>query len=192
MNVDNMISYNDLSDKIRAEVELYHEQKVKNGFARDLHSSIREWFDTRFEAWYRQNNPGNNGYNKRNNIRIDVKLPVTVADTLVETLHASENDFDLAGTVLNISRGGLYFVSKIPYQISTILRIKINFGALDSRYSDVDALTMVTRCEKLSDGTFGIGVAFSSIYDDERDTLDMFIFKQLTMFINNSTETDQS
>lgn len=182
---ENMIPYESLSKEIKNEIEHFHEQKVRKGFARDLRATTKEWFDTHFEEWVVQNNPLFTTEGQRKNIRIDIELPLTVADTLIDNEQSAAQEFDIVGNIQNISRGGLYFKTDTPYNASTILKLRIDFSTLDPAFPEVEALAMVVRCDQLSDSVYGVGVAFSSVYDDERDTINMFIFKQLIRYIHN-------
>ena len=42
---------------------------------------------------------------------------------------------------------------------------------------------MVVRCDPVENDHFGIGLMFSSVYDEDKMTLDLFIFKNLAYFM---------
>ncbi len=180
-----MISYESLNTKLQKEISRYHDEKVKNGFARNLETSTKEWFHERFENWLKDNKYVEVDTNRKN-MRINVELPVTIAETLIDSTHASKQDEQLLGMVTNISRGGIFFTSDKKYEVSSVLKLRINFSQIDSDYPEVDALALVVRCEPVSDQAYGIGVAFSSLYDDNSETISMFIFKQMIAYIANS------
>ena len=61
--------------------------------------------------------------------------------------------------------------------------IKIDLSNIDKELKDIEALAMVVRSNKLEDNKYGIGVMFSSIYNDNKRCLDLFIFKNVAHHI---------
>jgi hypothetical protein len=51
---------------------------------------------------------------------------------------------------------------------------------------DIEALAMVLRVDRLPDDSYGVGVIFSSIYDEHKQKLDVFVFKNLAYYIYSS------
>jgi c-di-GMP-binding flagellar brake protein YcgR len=91
---------------------------------------------------------------------------------------------DLLGTIVNISRGGLFFKSKKYIEGSSIIKVNIDLSAIDKNLNDVEALAMVLRCEKIENNEYGVGLVFSSIYNEHKENLDMFIFRNVVHHIN--------
>ena len=89
------------------------------------------------------------------------------------------------GTVVNISRGGLYFRSIKPIGESNVIKVIIDMSEAEDDMPQIEAIAMVIRCEHLESDEFGIGLMFSSIYQDDRETLNMFIFKNLSYYLYN-------
>lgn len=181
------ITYQHLSEEIKTEVEKYHAASVKKGIARSMNDSLSEWFELDFEKWLidRENSFADN---KRSAMRLDVELPVKVAETLIENNDgATEEDDLLLGTIVNIGRGGLFFRSNKPIKRSSIVRVSIDLSYIDKQLGEVQALAMVSRCEQLTRDSFGIGLVFSSIYDsNQKKSLDLFIFTRLAFYMQNS------
>ena len=44
---------------------------------------------------------------------------------------------------------------------------------------------MVMRVDKINTKSYGVGVMFSSIYDEHREKLDLFILKNLAYYIHS-------
>ncbi len=181
------ITYQNLSDEIKQEIEQYHEASVKKGLARSMNDSLSEWFELCFEKWL-IDRECNLEENKRNAIRLNVELPVRIAETLIENSDGVTDEDDLLlGTIVNIGRGGLFFRSSKPIKRSSIVRVGIDLSHIDPNLSEVQALAMVSRCEKIGDDSYGVGLVFSSIYDaDQKKSLDMFIFTRLAFYMQNT------
>jgi hypothetical protein len=188
--IENIISYESLSEDIQKEVESYHDSNVKNGVAADMKSSINDWFNSKFELWLLTHYDISVDKNKRKNIRINIELPVRIVESLIETDHVTKSDSDLVGTVTNISRGGLFFRSNQRHEPSSILKLHMDLKSVHDTLHEIEALAMVMRCIELEDNSFGIGVSFNSIFHDDVNLLNLFIFSQLVEFINNGTLDD--
>jgi hypothetical protein len=69
-----------------------------------------------------------------------------------------------------------------PFEVSSIIRLVVDLSVVDSELSSVDALAMVVRVDKSAEG-YGIGVMFSSIYDENKKNLNIFILKNLSYYL---------
>lgn len=182
-NNDN-IKYEEISEKIKPEVtDYYNKEKKKNGKL-TMEDAMFQWFDKHFDKWIEKNYTKASKSNKRKYFRIDIEIPVRFSRTIIESSKDETNALELAGTIMNISRGGLYFKSKKHIEISSIVMIKIDLSSIDKQLKDVQALAMVIRSEKINKNEFGIGLMFSSIYDEHRENLEMFIFRNVAHHIN--------
>jgi hypothetical protein len=120
---------------------------------------------------------------RRKHFRLDIEVPVRIVETLIESSSDETEAFDFVGTLVNISKGGFYFKFSQPIEISSIIRVHIDLSMMDADLKDIEALAMVVRVDRLSDDTYGVGVMFSSIYDEHREKLEMFIFQNLAYYI---------
>ncbi len=179
------IKYEDLSAEIRKAIEDYHREKLKNRPDAELEASLEEWFDSEFDIWLSKRFLKGDEDNIRKHFRLDVELPVRVVETLLESSNEDTDARDFIGHIINISRGGLYFKLNRAIEVSSIIRVIINLGEIDTDLSDVEALAMVVRTDQIDENSFGIGVMFSSIYDHCRNNLDIFILKKLAYYIYN-------
>ncbi len=178
------IKLDKLKSEIQIELDNYHESLVKAGSTKSIDFSVGEWFDKEFENWFLSRFKENN--NSRNNIRVDVEIPVSVVETLIENDDdIQDSEIDMIGTIVNISKGGFFFKSSRPYPQSSIIKVNIDFSKIDDLLKDIEALAMVVRCERNSDNSYGIGVMFSSIYDESKDNLTLFIIEKLSNYIYN-------
>ena len=182
--MDVAIKYEQLSGEIKDEINRFHEKQVLGGFPRPIEDSMRQWFEQHFDSWIETRFASNDI--KRRFHRIDVELPVKVVDTLIESGGEEADGLDFFGTLINISRGGLFFRSKKSFELSSIIKVVIDMSSVDPSLATIEAIAMVLRCDPFSDGEFGVGLMFSSIYDDSKQTLDLFIFKNLAYFIYNT------
>jgi hypothetical protein len=181
------VKYESLSSEIRAEISRRHEERAKLNAALTLEDTMLDWFNEYFDPWLnRRFASDEDAENKRRHYRMDVEVPITVVDTLVASSHDDESAFQLVGNVINISKGGLYFKSVNPIELSSIIRVMINLGVVDRDLDDVAALAMVVRCDRL-DESFGVGVMFSSIYDMDKENLETFIFKNLAYYLYSNS-----
>ena len=176
------VKYESLSSEIKEEILRFHDRRVNGGYSHAIEDSIRVWFDTCFDKWVGER-VESNGSTKRKHARIFVELPIKVIDTLIESSPESDPDMDIVGKVVNISRGGLFFSSWKKFDISSILKVKVDLNGLNDGLTEIDALAMVVRCDPVEDGTFGIGLMFSSVYEESRQTLDLFIFNNLSSYL---------
>ncbi|MCU0844576.1 MAG: PilZ domain-containing protein [Spirochaetes bacterium] len=209
----NYIKYEDLSSEIKKEIERFYEENKSGGEPLSKEEAMLAWFEKEFDIWMVQNYAGRDkkdrrtderrrhprvevtpepekkgGADRRANIRrrhfrLDIEVPVRIVETLIESSMDETEAFDFVGTLINISKGGFYFKFSQSMEISSIIRVHIDLSAMDVELRDIEALAMVVRVDRLSDDTYGVGVMFSSIYDEHREKLEMFIFQNLAYYI---------
>jgi hypothetical protein len=179
MNVS--IKYEQLSGEIKDEITRFHEKQNAAGKRWSIEESMRTWFESNFDSWIETRFAPSDI--KRRFHRVDIELPIRVVDMLIESDGDDDSDMDFLGTIVNISKGGLFFKSKRSFELSSIIKVVIDLSCVDPDLSQIEALAMVVRCDSLEGGAFGIGLMFSSVYDDDKVTLDLFIFKNLAYFM---------
>ena len=179
MNVS--IKYEQLCGEIKEEISRFHERRKADGENHTVEDSMRTWFETCFDSWIETRFAPSDF--KRKFHRVDVELPIRVVDTLIETEGGEDDDIDFIGTIVNISKGGLFFKSRRSFELSSIIKVVIDLSCVDPELSQIEALAMVVRCDPVENDHFGIGLMFSSVYDEDKMTLDLFIFKNLAYFM---------
>ncbi len=209
----NYIKYEDLSSEIKKEIERFYEEKKSGSEALSMEDAMLMWFEKEFDVWMVQNYAGRDKRDRRieerrrhprveikpepqkkgdkdrraavrrKHFRLDIEVPVRIVETLIESSSDETEAFDFVGTLVNISKGGFYFKFSQPIEISSIIRVHIDLSMMDADLKDIKALAMVVRVDRLSDDTYGVGVMFSSIYDEHREKLEMFIFQNLAYYI---------
>ncbi|MBN2038475.1 MAG: PilZ domain-containing protein [Spirochaetes bacterium] len=179
------IKYKNLSKNIKAEVEKYYNYRKKSDDNLRIEDAMYSWFNENFDEWIQEHYTDING-NKRKHYRLDIEIPVRIIDTIIESSKDEQSALDIAGTIMNISKGGLYFRSKNFIEISSIIKVKIDFSAIDNNLKEVEALAMVLRSDKIKKNEYGIGLMFSSIYDEHKENLDMFLFRNIAHHIHLS------
>ncbi len=172
------ISYHDLNDEIKREIDRIVEKSKKEGDELDFESAALVWFDTSFDEWI-QKKYATGKKNGRKHFRMDIEIPVRIVERLIDADGNEAEEIDFVGKIINISRGGFYFHSAEHINASSIIRVVIDLSSIDENLTEVEALAMVVRSEKLEGKGFGIGVMFSSIYDESKKNLDVFIFKNV-------------
>ncbi len=177
------IKYEDLSGDIKREIELFYDACQKKDRDLRFEDAMMMWFDDKFEQWMIDRCSSDIDQDKRKNIRFEIEVPIRVVETLVESSLDEDEALNMIGTIVNISRGGLYFKSRESLRKSSIVRIEIDLSSVDSELTCIEALAMVVRIDELGGGENGIGVMISSIYDDHRDHLDLFVFKNLAYYV---------
>ena len=207
------IKYEALSSEIKKEIELFYTGLRKHNDGLSLEEAMSSWFEKEFDLWMVRNypagpkdrrmaerrksvriEPGKNDGGKsdrrqaprRKKFRIDIEVPVEIVETLIESSSDDKGAIDFVGTLVNISKGGFYFSSPRPIEISSIIKVRIDLSNIDGDISNIEALAMVMRVDRMPDGNYGVGVMFSSIYDENREKLDIFIFKNLAYYIVSS------
>lgn len=176
------ISYDKLSAEIKDAIYKYWEVEKQKKPDTALDDAMKEWFLHHFDA-FMISQYHTKGDNMRKHFRLDVEIPMRVVELLIESSKDEAEALELIGTIVNISKGGLYFISDIPLELSSIIRVVIDFRAVDNELTDVEALAMVVRQDKRNDNKFGIGVMFSSIYDNGKRNLNIFILKNLSYYL---------
>jgi hypothetical protein len=176
------IKYEKLSTKIKHEINEYHKTLLQNSPGTTFDDSMNNWFTKKFDDWLIKNYSKQNKVSGRKHFRLDVEIPIRVIDTLIESSSDDTNAMEFVGKIINISRGGLYFRYQKPIEISSIIKVIIDFTKVDPELNEVEALAMVIRTEKLHDN-YGIGIMFSSIYGVNKEKLDLFILKNLSYYI---------
>ncbi|MBN2403301.1 MAG: PilZ domain-containing protein [Spirochaetes bacterium] len=173
------IKYEKLSQSIKSEINKYYNKEKKKNSGLTIEDAMFRWFDNVFDKWIAKTYLKGRLKDKRKYFRLDIEIPVRITKTLIESSKEEAAALDLVGTIQNISRGGLYFKSKNHIEISSIIMIKIDLSSADRKLNDVEALAMVIRSDKLHKNEFGIGLMFSSIYDKNKENLDLFIFRNV-------------
>jgi len=177
----NLIKYEKLSKDLKNEIKKYHKSRADKGFRED--ESMDEWFNNEFDGWLIEKFQKSGRDNKRKHFRLDVELPIKIIDTLIESSSDDSTAIDLIGKVVNISRGGIYFKYEKRIEISSIIKVIIDLNHIDKELSSIEALAMVVRLDKLKNDEYGIGIMFSSIYENARRSIDFFIIKNLSHYI---------
>ncbi|OHD64824.1 MAG: hypothetical protein A2176_10940 [Spirochaetes bacterium RBG_13_51_14] len=177
------IKYEKLSGEIKQQINKYHTSISAAKSEASLDESIAEWFENKFDEWLMQRYGKHEGPGRRKHFRLDVEIPIRVIDTLIESSSDDHHAMEFVGKIVNISRGGLYFKYSRPIEISSIIKVIIDFSDIDKELNGVEALAMVIRTDKIHDHDYGIGIMFSSIYGANKEKLDLFILKNLSYFI---------
>jgi len=182
-NKNKLINYHDLSEDIRQEIDNYINSAKKKGINLEFEDAALEWFEKSFDEWIQKKYAAGKK-NGRKHFRMDIEIPVRVVERLIDSDGAEAEEVEFVGKILNISRGGFYFLSSEHINPSSIIRVLINLSLVDRNLAGIEALAMVVRCEKSKDGGYGIGVMFSSIYDESKKNLDIFIFKNVAYHLS--------
>ncbi len=182
------IKYEELSGELKKEIQEYHERKKDERQDLVLEDAMIDWFDKEFEEWIVNRFEKGTGTNKRKNVRFQIEVPVKIVEMLVESSSDELDVMDMVGVIINMCRGGLYFKSEEPIKNASIIRIEIDLSSVDRELKGVEALAMVVRSEKLESGDYGIGVMISSIYDDHKDHLDLFVFRNLANYVYKESD----
>jgi len=176
------IRYDKLSAEIKDAIYKYWEVAKQKKPDTALDDAMEDWFLHQFDAFMIAKYH-TQGDNLRKHFRLDVEIPIRVVELLIESSKDEAEALELIGTIVNISKGGLYFISDIPLELSSIIRVVIDFRAVDTELTDIEALAMVVRQDKRDDNKYGIGVMFSSIYDNGKRNLNIFILKNLSYYL---------
>lgn len=177
------IKYEKLSGEIKEAISQYHKTMAAAKSEASLDESTAEWFEQKFDEWLiaKYSQPGQ--VSRRKHFRLEVEIPIRIIDTLIESSGDDQHAMEFVGKIVNISRGGLYFKYGKPIEISSIIKVLIDFSDKDRELGGVEALAMVIRSDRLAEGDYGIGIMFSSIYGDSKEKLDLFILKNLSYYI---------
>lgn len=174
-----IIQYTEISDELKAEIEAYQETLPVDERKQVTDLLKTTWLDDFIENWL--SSRLHEGKNKRRHLRFDVQLPLRIVDIIIDSKEAELIEEGFVGTVLNMSKGGFYFVSKFPLKAASIIKIVIDLSPVDKKIDQLEALAMVVRSDKNKDSDdYGIAVTLSSIYDDDKEKLDYLILKHLS------------
>ena len=177
------IKYEDLSGEIKQEINDYHRSFASSSSEPLLDETVVEWFEKKFDEWLIRKYSGMGESSRRKHFRLDVEIPIRIIDTLIESSSDDHHALEFVGKIVNISRGGLYFKYTKPIELSSIIKVIIDFAELDAELRGVEALAMVIRADRFKEDDFGIGIMFSSFYGSEKDKLDLFILKNLSYYM---------
>ncbi len=182
--MEDAIKYENLSQEIKKQISLLHEKLGSLKESQTYEESTAAWFKDYFNRWLNERFSSGAGSDSdmRNHYRLNVEIPITVIETLVDGEDCGELGENITGRIVNISRGGLYFRSSVPFNVSSIIKVTIDFSRIDRQLNDVEALAMAVRCDMLP-GNYGIGIMFSSIYDTGKRCIDTFILKNISDLI---------
>ncbi len=177
----NFIRYEQLVKEIKGEIDKFHVEEENS--SESIEISVKKWFASHFDSWLKTRFVSDDeDNNDRKFYRMEIELPVNIVEKLIDSTGEDENAKSIIGHAINISRGGLYFLYQEPIEISSIIRVKIDLTASADDSRQVEALAMVVRCDAL-DEKFGIGIMFSSIYEEDRESLDLFFLQQLALYL---------
>ncbi len=177
------IKYEKLSNEIKDEIHKYHQLMKAQKSEAVFDESMAEWFENRFDEWLLKQYSSDEHQGRRKFFRLEVEIPIRIIDTLIESSRDDKHAMEFIGKIVNISRGGLYFKSSQPIEISSIIKVVIDFSGVDRDLNEVEALAMVIRNDRLPEEDYGIGIMFSSIYEPNKERLDLFILKNLSYYI---------
>jgi hypothetical protein len=177
------IKYENLSSDIKNEIIVYHRSVASSASEATMDETVMEWFEKKFDEWLIRKYSDKGEASRRKHFRLDVEIPIRIIDTLIESSSEDHHAMEFVGKIVNISRGGLYFKYSKPIELSSIIKVIIDFSNVDEDLNGVEALAMVIRTDRLQDHDFGIGIMFSSIYGSEKDKLDLFILKNLSYYL---------
>lgn len=178
------IKYEKLSNEIKTEITKFFKNGKKENSALTLEEAMSVWFEDHFDEWLRKHYSKSRKDDKRKHFRLDIEIPVRIIKTLIESSKEETDAMDIIGIILNISKSGLYFKSKKHIEVSSIIMVKIDLSSIDKQLNDVEALAMVVRSDVLNKNEFGIGLVFSSIYENDKENLDLFIFRNVAHHIH--------
>jgi hypothetical protein len=180
---NNLIKFESISKEIKDEIAGYHQSRLKDDADAAMSDSVTLWMEERFDEWMFRRYNDSTGSGKRKHYRLDVEIPIKIVETLIESAVDDSSGMEIVGNVVNISRGGLYFRYDKSIELSSIIKLIIDLSGIDKELSAVEALAMVVRLDKNGAAGYGIGVVFSSIYDENRLNLDLFILKRVSNFL---------
>jgi hypothetical protein len=198
-----IIKYEDLYQPIKDEIMKYYKNKKASNSKLKLEDAMEQWFSDEFEGWMddhatksdrrfkqeRRNKHLSVAENRRReirrkmlrrkNLRFNIELPVKVAKTIQKASSDASLVSEYMGTCENISGGGLYFKSKVPLDVSSVIRVVLDFSNIGKGFENVVANAMVVRVVKLSNGEYGISMMFSMVEGQDKANLNSQIFKSL-------------
>ncbi|MCG6535980.1 MAG: PilZ domain-containing protein [Syntrophales bacterium LBB04] len=201
--MEKIIKYEDLYQPIHDEINKYYDNKKIANNKLQMKDAIDQWFSEKFEDWmddhatksdrrYKNERRNKNlsvaenrrrearrKAQRRKNLRFNIELPVKLAETIQEAASDASTIEDYMGTSENISGGGLYFKSKVPLKVSSVIQVTLDFSNIGKGFKNIIANAMVVRNNKLPDGEYGISMMFSKVNDQDKANLNYQIFKSL-------------
>jgi hypothetical protein len=201
--MEKIIKYEDLYQPIKDEINKYYSGKKASNPKLKLEDAMEQWFSNEFEDWMDEHaTKSDRRYKKerrnqklsveenrrsearrkairRKNIRFNIELPVKIAETIQKASSDPSIISEHMGTSTNISDGGLYFISKVPLDVSSVIRVILDFSKLGKDFENIAANAMVVRVVKLLDGRYGISMMFSKVDEKKKANLNSQIFKSL-------------
>jgi hypothetical protein len=191
------ITYTELSKPIKDQVLNYFDLIRNDNPRQKLSDSIDNWFTEHFDEWMlrqarirnfdRRKNNGQNGAahadlrsdRRRHNDRFDIEIPVKSVETLYDSTFDDKIVEKSIKSILDMNLGRLYFKWDSPLKASSMVNLSIDFSNIDRELKNLNAIAMVIRSDKLSDGKYRILVIFSNITDGKKINLSFHIFKNL-------------
>ena len=201
--MEKIFKYEDLYQPIKDEIKKYYEKKKISNKKLQLEDAMEQWFCDKFEDWMddhatksdrrykndRRSKSLSVAENKRmesrrraqrrKNLRFNIELPVKIAETIQEAASDASTIRDYMGKSENISDGGLYFKSKVPLKVSSVIQVILDFSKIGKDFENIVANAMVVRSSKLPNGEYGISMMFSKVDEQDKVNLNYQIFKSL-------------
>lgn len=205
-----IIKFEDLYQPIKTEVKKYYKNKKALNNELQLKDATDMWFYNEFEGWMdehatksdrryeheRRNhnvlmateNRGGEVRRKvlrRKKMRFNIELPVKAVETVRKASSNASVIKKYLGRSENVKDGGLYFKSKVPLAVSSIIRVVLDFSKIDKGFKNIVANAMVVKVTKLSNGKYWISMMFSKINEKNGANLNTQIFKSLAFHKND-------
>jgi hypothetical protein len=173
------IKYEELTMSMKGEIEKFFNSEKESNKELRFEDAMEIWFESEFEQWVIDRTKGPLR-ERRKNFRFDIELPVKIVETVNEKSKSNKADsLKQVGDIVNMSKSGLYFKSKKPLKVSSVVKILIDFSKIDKELDSVDALAMVVRVDKLGNGEYANSVMFSKINDNAKKNMNYYIFKSM-------------
>ena len=202
--MEKIFKYENLYQPIKDEIKKYYENKKASNKKLQLEDAMKQWFCDKFEDWMddhvtksdrrykteRRNKSLSVAENRRmearrkaqrrKNLRFNIELPVKLAETIRKAASDASTIRDCMGSSENISDGGLYFKSKVPLKVSSVIKVILDFSKIGKGFENIIiANAMVVRTSKLPNGEYGISIMFSKVDEQDKSNLNYQIFKSL-------------
>lgn len=201
--MEKIFKYEDLYQPIKDEIKKYYENKKTSNNKLQLKDAMEQWFSDEFEDWmddhatksdrrYKEERRNKNlsvvenrrmefrrKAQRRKNLRFNIELPVKLAETIQEEASDASAIRDFMGTSENICDGGLYFKSKVPLKVSSVIQVILDFSKIGKGFENIIANAMIVRTSKLPNGEYGISMMFSKVDEQDKANLNYQIFRSL-------------
>jgi c-di-GMP-binding flagellar brake protein YcgR len=102
---------------------------------------------------------------------VEIKVKFKLLDTVIDTSGLT------TAKAVNLSSGGILFQSNAKLSKDDTVQLKIDFTRGKSKY-DLAAIGRVSRCTKMKNGHYTIGLQFLEIYQDDLYLLKGYIKKK--------------